>query len=761
MTAARDRYVNDLIEAGSSIAMPELCNRPQALYSVAERGGLGVVAMRELDLDARQHDDLARFRFAQYLAAGFIDKDIAFRERLDQSPHSGYASADTVHFIAFEAATGELLASMCQIGAPPADPGLRVASRDRPLFPVEEQFGWGSFHRLALAPDTPIERVRDFGRLVKNGRHAGAGTRAVIELVLAALRLGVGGKLASTFDLCIGQIEPTRVQRNLEFFHIPLVVVRSGLPAFGPDHPLNPGLEGRERYPFAFWVPDLEQIVPRMDTIEEALALPDAQAIRALVALKQVPPTSRCSLVPPGGIPALADTPLPQRSMPTQQRRHAREQGRELRRFPALAGLSDTERIALRTFAVEALVAPGTTLLGRGEIARELVLIEDGIAQRGRGALGPGACVGTAGVLRGAPSPAAVVASTAMRTLRLGGEIYERFLRELPEVELELQRLATDELRPSRPNLIATGTAETQAALRAAGAAARDPQLRNPDFMAAGFVTPRLRLQTLAKVPGVRQVVPALAERLAPGSYHYETARVKHMDGILEAEQRAGLDQLVILGAGYDSRAYRFADALRDVRVFEVDLPAMSAIKQGKVARLYPATPRHVTYVAADLLGPDLEAALQQHGYDVDGATLLILSGVMPYLHELAVARLFAFVGRHTSPRTSLAFDYIFREMIEGDDTGHGARQVRKRLAGLGEPLRFGIPAGGASRFVDSFGLTLVSDVQPAELAHRYLRRTDGSPAGLPYGFSAIAHARASAHVSSSRWRCDGWTMSA
>jgi methyltransferase (TIGR00027 family) len=239
----------------------------------------------------------------------------------------------------------------------------------------------------------------------------------------------------------------------------------------------------------------------------------------------------------------------------------------------------------------------------------------------------------------------------------------------------------------------------------------------------------------------VRRLLPPLAERLAPGGYHYETARVKHIDAVLQTELQKGLDQLVILGAGYDSRPYRFADALRDVRVFEVDLAATSAVKRRKIAQLVPSPPAHVTYVEGDLLDTDLDGLLTRHGYDIEASTLLILSGVAPYLSDAAIGRLFAFVARHTSPDTSIVFDYIFQEMLEGDDSPHGARQVKKRLNGLGEPLRFGIPAGGAASFVERFGLTLISDLHPDELARRYLRRADGTIAGRPYGFSALAHA--------------------
>jgi methyltransferase (TIGR00027 family) len=745
MTASsRDRYVERVVEEGCAIALPELraASLPDAVYHVRDRCGLGVVAIPETALVEHQLDALARFRFAQFMAAGYVDQDVAFRDRLDQCPHPTYTSPDTVHFVVFAAATGELLASMCMVGPPPAAADVRVATRDRPLLPVEEQFGWGPFSRLERVPDTPLARIRDYGRLVKNLRHPGGGPRAVVELILAPLRLGIGA-WATAFDVVVGSLEPSRVQRNLEFFHIPLVALRSGLPCMAPDDPLRPAIEGRDRYPFAFAVSDLAGTASRLDAIEAALALPDSQALAAFLALKRVRSEARSSLLPAGGLPALTDTPLPQRSLSNRERRRARELGARLADFRAFAGLSDPERTTLRTLATEAGFERGATIVARGEVARELVLIEAGRAEVRAGrrvVIGPGASLGAGGVLAGVAARANVVATTPMRVLRLSAELYETFLRELPDVEAELQRLACAEIRAvSSP--IAANTAETQAALRAVGAAERDPALRNPDWMAARLVTAAPRLTALAKVPGVRRLLPALAERLAPGGYHYETARVKYIDAVLEAELGKGLDQLVILGAGYDSRAYRFADALRDVRVFEVDLAAMSAVKRHKIAQLLPSPPAHVTYVEADLLDVDLDERLSRHGYDFQAHTLLILSGVAPYLSDAAVARLFAFVARHTSSGTSIVFDYIFQEMVEGDDSAYGARQIKKRLNGLGEPLRFGIPAGGAASFVERFGLTLISDLHPDELARRYLRRADGTIAGRPYGFSALAHA--------------------
>jgi methyltransferase (TIGR00027 family) len=380
-------------------------------------------------------------------------------------------------------------------------------------------------------------------------------------------------------------------------------------------------------------------------------------------------------------------------------------------------------------------------------VACELLLIEAGQAEvrsnRRDGVLiGPGTCVGVGGVVSGVAAPADIVATTPLRALRLPADVYQAFLRELPEVDLELGRLARSESRGTGRCLIASNTAETQAALRAVGAAERDPVLRGPDSMAATFLPARARLVALAKVPGVRRLLPAIAEWLAPGSYGYELARVKHVDAILETELRDGLDQITILGAGYDSRPYRFADSLKGVRVFEIDLPAMSTIKRDKVTRLLAAPPGHVTYVGADLRDTDLDECLENKGYELHTRTLLILSGVLSYLNEAEVGRLFGWIGRHSNPRSSIVFDYIFSAMVKGDDASHGAMQLRKRLSELGEPLRFGIPTGEVARFLEAFGLALVSDLQADELAERYLRREDGTLAGRPYDFTALAHAR-------------------
>jgi methyltransferase (TIGR00027 family) len=303
--------------------------------------------------------------------------------------------------------------------------------------------------------------------------------------------------------------------------------------------------------------------------------------------------------------------------------------------------------------------------------------------------------------------------------------------------------MAVDETGARRVD--AASTAEGAALLRAAGTHEPDPRVRNPDWMAARFVDWGLRLPALVKVPGLRRLVPRFVESQVPGAYYFETARTHHLDALVR-QAADGLAQLVLLGAGYDSRPYRMADELRDARVFEVDLPGLSARKREKVRSIVGEPPANVTYVEIDFTTQDLAERLSAHGHERDARTLYVWSGVAPYLPEDAVREVLAFVG--SQPRAAIAFDYVFREVVEGDDAYYGAPELLARLHRMGEPMRSGIPRGATAAYLAGLGLELEEDLGPREAIERYLIRSDGSVYGRPYGFGGFALARSASLAS-------------
>ena len=446
-----DRYAAGLIDAACAASMPELGagSWPDALYRVGERNGVGVIGLPVRALDDAQLATLRRFRFAQYLDAGYIDIDIAYEQGVAEDPRAD-EHLDTVYFLAYASQDGRLLGTMT-LHAPihaPAD--TRVGAQDRALLPVEEYFGWGVFKPLAVLPDLPLARVREFGRFVKN-RHLGPlkplGIRAAVELCLAATHT-LTGALAMSVEAFVGQFEDEGARRNLEFFHTPMVVLRGGLSIVPADDLYQPGMEGRDRHPFAVLISDLTSMTGRVANIEAALEQPGDDGLLALRRLAEDPSRAISSLVPPRGVSALADTALPQLELSLADRRCARALGGRLQAFAPFARLSVTEATTLATLLERQRVRPGQVIMTRGRACNALYLIEDGQAEvRGGpstaiGTLGAGDCCGELSLLTGCECTTDVVARSPMDMLRLTGSTYRGFLRELPDVEVGLHRLA-------------------------------------------------------------------------------------------------------------------------------------------------------------------------------------------------------------------------------------------------------------------------------------------------------------------------------
>lgn len=295
----------------------------------------------------------------------------------------------------------------------------------------------------------------------------------------------------------------------------------------------------------------------------------------------------------------------------------------------------------------------------------------------------------------------------------------------------------------SKHNLLerlAPTTADSVLSLRAAGALEPDGHVRHPDHMAAELLA-HPAAGRLAHRLGLRRAIVELMEWVGPGAYYYELARGKHVSQVLEEELHHGVEQLVILGAGYDTLAYRFLEELSDVAVFELDHPATAVKKRKRLLTAFGHLPSHVTYVAADFNSDPLDARLGLAGYVPSRRTLFLLSGVSYFLSDRGMDNMLSLIAA-SAPGNTLVFDYCYQDVIDGQFIRYGSRRAATRAASLGEPYRFGIYEGCLASAVGEHELSVVADLGPAELARRYLVRADGTQHGRLYGFFAIAHVR-------------------
>lgn len=287
-------------------------------------------------------------------------------------------------------------------------------------------------------------------------------------------------------------------------------------------------------------------------------------------------------------------------------------------------------------------------------------------------------------------------------------------------------------------------SAEKVAYLRALGACERDPRLRNPDALAGEFVahvaSARISLRAAAQSRAFHATNRWLFERIAPGIYWNEIARVKHFDQILLDQVAAGVGQVVILGAGLDSRAYRFMEELQGVRVFEVDHPVEGLRKQERLTAIFGAPPARVDYVSADLTEVDLGDALAAAAFDATAPALVLWVGVVPYLPAGTVVDLLSWVAVLPAA-SSVAFDYFDRVFFGGVEGMRGARRVRRGLELSGEHPKCGFEPAATAALMAGCGLAVRSHLGPREQEERYLRPAGGKRLGRAADYSRFLHA--------------------
>jgi methyltransferase (TIGR00027 family) len=234
-----------------------------------------------------------------------------------------------------------------------------------------------------------------------------------------------------------------------------------------------------------------------------------------------------------------------------------------------------------------------------------------------------------------------------------------------------------------------------------------------------------------AQIGSVRRLLERLYDfRGGPGPRASAAARTRLIDDLVE-DQAPTASQLLILGAGYDSRAYRL-QTLADRVVFEVDHPATQAAKRAALARLGTKPVASIVYVPVDFEHDDLEAALSATGYDTSTRSIVLWEGVTNYLTADAVESTLAAILALAAPGSALIFTYVDQDAL---DRGEAAFPEAKRwLQGVrrrGEPWTFGLQPDTLAAYLASRGFTLTSDVTTAQAGARYFpprgRREQGS----------------------------------
>lgn len=209
--------------------------------------------------------------------------------------------------------------------------------------------------------------------------------------------------------------------------------------------------------------------------------------------------------------------------------------------------------------------------------------------------------------------------------------------------------------------------------------------------------------------------------RLYPGTHNSIVARARYIDDVVYTAAESGTKQLVILGAGYDSRAYRM-DGFDEMTIFEVDHPAMQAVKIKRVREIFGSLPARVKYVPVDIGNGDLSLRMTEGGYKASERAMFVMEGLIYYLEPSVVDDLLGFISSNSGEGSAVIFDYFPQSMVDGSCESTVGHLIHDRLMRFGEPLRFGIDRSELASFLESRGFTDIDIVESDEYWRTYFR---------------------------------------
>jgi methyltransferase (TIGR00027 family) len=225
-------------------------------------------------------------------------------------------------------------------------------------------------------------------------------------------------------------------------------------------------------------------------------------------------------------------------------------------------------------------------------------------------------------------------------------------------------------------------------------------------------------LVNLCRIGFVRRTLLNLVDRRVPGIRGGVLCRKRYIDEKLNDALNAGIQSVVVLGAGFDTLAYRLSD-LASRQVYEVDFPQIIQSKKVELQRLFGRVPTHVKLVSMDFESQELEVVLQQEGYSGAKPAFFVWEGVTQYISETAVRKIFEFF-RKAAPGSQLAFTYVRKDFIEGKQM-YGLNVLFHQTRVEKQLWQFGLEPEAAANFLGHYSWKELEQAGSAEYQERYL----------------------------------------
>ena len=196
--------------------------------------------------------------------------------------------------------------------------------------------------------------------------------------------------------------------------------------------------------------------------------------------------------------------------------------------------------------------------------------------------------------------------------------------------------------------------------------------------------------------------------------------RARFCEDRVERLTAEGIQQYVIIGAGYDSFAMRRTDLANKLTVFELDQTATQQEKRLRMKESGIPEPENVRFISTDLNQEDMFEVLVQSGFDVSKPAIFSWFGVTYYLPLDTVKETLLKVAENAAPGSELLFDYLTKLSCTPEKWQKFQTKLADYVAAKGEPLITGLDPDQVEPFVRECGFVEVKNPQISEIEKRY-----------------------------------------
>ena len=218
------------------------------------------------------------------------------------------------------------------------------------------------------------------------------------------------------------------------------------------------------------------------------------------------------------------------------------------------------------------------------------------------------------------------------------------------------------------------------------------------------------------------------------GIYEYVIARTKYIDAVFRQALAEQFDQVLIFGAGFDTRAIRFQDAIGNTRVFELDVSVTQQAKIGQYQKRLLDVPLNLKFIAIDFDKDSLSMKLNEAGFYKQQRTLFMLEGLVMYLQPESVDATFQAIRDYAGKGSRVVFDYIYASVLRNEGIYYGETGIVQTVSGAGEQWHFGIEKGQIEQFLARYTLQLIDHKDAKELEEAYFSDSNSKIIGRVNG---------------------------